>query len=319
MALSLTCDCGARFEVEDTLAGQEVSCPECQQPLKAPALQALPVRTSALAIASAVLALAGAFTVVGTLAAVVLGIVALVSIGRQRERLAGFGLAVFGVTAGAALTALTLLALTTGEVFGVGGWLREKAMADQIDTSGPLEVVAAKGFAVTRPSEKWGQATANVLEDPLLAPLQKNRDLLLVQPARNAFLDVRALGRNKRLGIDGGMEEAVRELQNVPENPFLGGAEDDEEMPRHRRPVNEVKKDPAGPHALPPLDGGEGKELAVDVQRAGQAWRCLVRVYSRKSDGALFVVRGYSTARAFRRLEAELRRGLDSFRLLPGR
>src|SRR5579872_4982561 len=103
MALSLTCDCGARFEVEDTLAGQEVSCPECQQPLKAPALQALPVQTSALAIASAVLALAGAFTVVGTLAAVGLGIAALVSIARHRDRLAGSGLALFGILAGAAL------------------------------------------------------------------------------------------------------------------------------------------------------------------------------------------------------------------------
>src|SRR4051812_13283476 len=56
MALSLTCACGARFEVEDTLAGQEVSCPECQQPLKAPALQRVPLRTSGFALASAQLA-----------------------------------------------------------------------------------------------------------------------------------------------------------------------------------------------------------------------------------------------------------------------
>src|SRR5579872_6625985 len=110
MALSLTCDCGARFEVEDTLAGQEVSCPECQQPLKAPALQGLPVRTSALAIASAVLALAGAFTVVGTVAAVVLGVAAQVSIRRHRERLAGYWLASFGIFAGVNLTVLMLLA-----------------------------------------------------------------------------------------------------------------------------------------------------------------------------------------------------------------
>ena len=33
MPLSLTCDCGARFELEEALAGQSVSCPECQQVL----------------------------------------------------------------------------------------------------------------------------------------------------------------------------------------------------------------------------------------------------------------------------------------------
>ena len=73
MPLSLICDCGARFEVEDALAGQTVSCPECQQPLKAPAAQRPTLRTSAFALASFLLAVVGAFTVVGTIAAVILG------------------------------------------------------------------------------------------------------------------------------------------------------------------------------------------------------------------------------------------------------
>src|SRR5205085_2801140 len=162
--------------------------------------QALPVRTSALALCSAVLALATAFTVVGTLAAVGLGIAALVSIGRQRDKLAGHGLAVFGIVAGAALTALTLLALTTSELFGLGG------------------------------------------------------------------------------------REALRELQNVPENPFLGGDEEDEDVPRRRRTLTQVEAEKG--RALPPLDGAEGQEQIVDVRRAGQAWRFLVRVYRKKS-GAL--------------------------------
>ena len=34
MPLSLICRCGARIELEDALAGQEVACPECQQPLE---------------------------------------------------------------------------------------------------------------------------------------------------------------------------------------------------------------------------------------------------------------------------------------------
>src|SRR6516164_8034723 len=102
MPLSLICACGARIELEDALAGQEVACPECQQPLKAPAgdAQAQPMRTSGLAIASLVLAVTGAFTVVGTLAAVVLGLAAVGFILRRRDRLAGLGYAVAGIAIG---------------------------------------------------------------------------------------------------------------------------------------------------------------------------------------------------------------------------
>jgi hypothetical protein len=315
MALSLTCDCGARFEVEDTLAGQEVSCPECQQPLKAPALQALPVRTSALALASAVLALAGAFTVVGTLAAVALGGAALVSIARNRERLAGSGFAIFGIVAGAALTALMVLALSTSELFNPGGWLREKSMADQIDTGGPLEVVdAAKGFAITRPSEKWGQALATALDDPILAPLQKDRDLLVVQPARNAFVDVRVAGdfRSKRLNFDQCREEVMNEFK-VSDNPFF---DPDDDGPPRRGSSRASQAQVESSRQLPALDGAEGEEMVVDVHRAGQAWRFLVRYY-KKPNGPLYIVRAYTQKRTFRRAEGELRKALDSFRLVP--
>src|SRR5262245_61562674 len=97
MALSLTCSCSAHFEVEDTLAGQVVVCPECQASLKAPTLDRKPLRTSGLALASVILALIGAFTILFTLLAVLLGVAALVSISRNRERLAGSGYAVFGI------------------------------------------------------------------------------------------------------------------------------------------------------------------------------------------------------------------------------
>ena len=56
MPLSLICACGARIELEDAFAGQEVACPECQQPLRAPAGQNQPVHTSAFALASLTLA-----------------------------------------------------------------------------------------------------------------------------------------------------------------------------------------------------------------------------------------------------------------------
>ena len=157
MPLSLICACGARIELEDALAGQEVACPECQQPLKAPAgdAQSQPLRTSGFALASLVLAITGAFTIVGTLAAIVLGLIAVVLIFRHRERLAGLGYAIAGIAIGVVFTALTVVAFSATEPFGFAGYMRERNMAPFVDTAGPLEVVD-RGWAITRPTEQWG-------------------------------------------------------------------------------------------------------------------------------------------------------------------
>ncbi len=120
----LTCACGARFEVDDTLAGQEVLCPECQQPIKAPALDRPPQVTSGWALASVVLALVGAFTVLGTVLAAVLGFYALLHIARNRQRVSGAGLAVFGICLGVLFTGLTVFALTTSDLFGLESLVR---------------------------------------------------------------------------------------------------------------------------------------------------------------------------------------------------
>src|SRR5579872_2104701 len=163
----LTCACGARFEVDDTLAGQEVLCPECQQPLKAPALERPPQVTSAWALASVVLALIGAFTVLGTLLAIVFGAVGLVSIARNRQRVTGTGFAILGICLGVLFTGLTVFALNTTDLLGLDAWVREHNLTERVDTSGPMEVVrVAKGFAITRPTEKWGQVLGNQSDEP---------------------------------------------------------------------------------------------------------------------------------------------------------
>ena len=122
----LTCACGARFEVDDSLAGQEVLCPECQQPVRATDAGRPPRVTSAWALASVLLALLGAFTVVGTIIAVVLGLIALVSIRRQRDRVTGSGFAVFGVCLGLLFTVLTIVAMNAVDLFGLESWLRDR-------------------------------------------------------------------------------------------------------------------------------------------------------------------------------------------------
>src|SRR5713226_8941860 len=140
MSLSLTCACSSQFEVEETFAGQVVSCPECQGSVRVPAATRRPLRTSAYALASVLLGVTLAFTVVGTILAVILGCVGLVSIARNRDRVTGAGYAVFGIVWGLVFTAVTLLALTRGELFGLDR-IRQHIMAGEVDLTGPMEVI----------------------------------------------------------------------------------------------------------------------------------------------------------------------------------
>ncbi len=190
MPLSLTCDCGARFEVEDALAGQTVSCPECQASLKAPAARRPVVRTSNFALASFLLAIVGAFTVVGTVAAVVLGLIGVASILRDRERLGGLGFAVTGIVLGGAFTALTLFSLSRLEFFGAA--MRRSQMIGQLDKSVDPNKdvdVSEGGFRITKPMT-WWRAGKDLQFFPAQPLLRGDAALLLVQPDMGAFVDV---------------------------------------------------------------------------------------------------------------------------------
>jgi hypothetical protein len=304
MPLPITCACGARFEADDALAGREARCPECQEPVAVPAADRAPPVTSLLALASATLALVGAFTVVGTALAAVLGLAGLVSISRNRDRLAGTGLATFGLVAGVALTALTLFALGSGELFGLGSFSRLGQFGDEVDFSGPLEVsVADKGFAITRPSAKWGRARHGAVDDPVADQLSDRPDLLLVQPARYLFVEAREADRG--LSLDRCRDEVVTALvtghNDVPGLPL-----------RNVRPtVRETKELPA--------DGwAQRREFVVDIRYGSQPWTMLVRL-QKKADGTVYITRGYTQRRHFARAEEELRRALDSFRALGGK
>ena len=239
MPLSLICDCGARFEVEDALAGQTVSCPECQQPLKAPAAQRPTLRTSGFALASFLLAMVGALTVVGTIAAVVLGAVAVVAILRNRERVAGLGFASCGIVLGLVFTTLSLWMLTTGELFGLPSSMRSFQMADQLEPADPKAPLAIKqnGFSLTRPSFRWVKAKKEFQYLPIDPLLRKDAVLLLVQPDLNAFVDVQV----ETGGRIASFEDTLISQLRPPSGPaqeqvkpnFPGG--DDQEGPSRRR------------------------------------------------------------------------------------
>jgi hypothetical protein len=309
MALSLTCACGARFELEDTLAGQEVTCPECQQVLKAPALPALPPRTSVHALASAVLALLGAFTIVGTIAAALVGCLALLRIARHRDQVTGAGFAIFGIVFGLLFTTFTVYALTTSDLFGLEGWVRSSATADELDYSGPLEIIRP-GFSLTRPSEKWGVAHSSPADDPSIAAIQMNRDLLLANPHRNAFIDVRALPLGRVRSLEQCESEVLAELDVHPSNAFLD--EDDEpNFPAGRSgKVQRLRT-----RALAEEDDVHGREIVAEVHYGPRRWHFILRLYQR-GRGTVYVVRAYVPQQKLRRVEPELTAALDSFTIL---
>jgi hypothetical protein len=269
----------------------------------------LPRATSGWALSSVLLALLGAFTVIGTVAAIVLGFIALVSISRQRERVTGSGFAVLGICLGILFTVLTVVALNAGDLFGLESWVRERTLARKIDTSGPLEIVqGSQGFAITRPNEKWGQLPNQDSGDPAVSYFQDQLDLLLMQLSRHAFIDVRALPVVPLQSLDRCEKDILAdfEVQHRPRDPFVDDEDDFHHGVRFRR---------LGERQLEARDGMEGREMALEVRCAGKPWHFLIRLY-RRGNGRIYVVRAYVPQRRFADIRGELETALDSFRIL---
>jgi hypothetical protein len=352
MPLGLICTCGARFDVDDTFAGREVVCPECQTTLHAPAGGPPPARTSLLAIVSVVLALSGALTIVGSAAGAIVGMIAAYQIWGDRQRQTGLSFALAGIILGVGFTVLTTLILAGGYLNGLDGRYREALFADQIDTSGPLDIRRAdKGFTLRKPAADWGIARRNKVDDPHVDGLRfgKDPDLLLLQPARFLFVDVRKETRSGELtaqDLDKRYCERVNHLVNYgrerdhqgqfnmwngrPQQwpPGRGAFPPDEDQLDPEDPIDPARPglkptfvDPHDRHGIPVRDdknndlAGSGYESVLDIKIGTQRWTVILRHY-RKGD-SIYVVRGYTQKSRFPAGEAELRQCLDSFRLLP--
>src|SRR5581483_648924 len=170
MPLSITCACGARLEMDDRFAGQSVPCPDCHASLHVPA--AAPPsypRVSGLAVASLMVSLIGAFTLVGGLAGALLGYFARRRIETQPTQLTDLRLARAAMVTGVGGTALALVALASPDVFHLGALLREFQWARKLDYSpasaSPPQVEKAVGVdskvSLLLPSARWGDLASN--------------------------------------------------------------------------------------------------------------------------------------------------------------
>jgi hypothetical protein len=310
MPFAVTCGCGARLEIDDRFAGQVIHCPDCQSPLPATGPNPARRRTSGLALASIILALAGAFTIVGTVAAIFVGGLALIQLSRNPGRLAGKGYAVAGIVVGALMTAGTVFALSSVEIFGLTALVAEAAWGDKLDYDGPLEVVRSQeGFAIKRPSKHWG-----VYKPPHWragGDLNQSAwdDLLLVLPSDEAVVICFAERVSPEDGIAKCRERFEREFRDMEK---VGLSNKTGRGMFRGSPV--IVKDTR----WPPMDGNlEKVEMQIDKRVGTEDKSFLVRIVKARGDDRMYVALGGVRRSRYPRLEKEIREALDSFRLLP--
>ncbi|MGH7227458.1 MAG: hypothetical protein ACRELF_29960, partial [Gemmataceae bacterium] len=191
-------------------------------------------------------------------------------------------------------------------LFGLETLLRKLDLAEKVDTHGPLEVVLSRpGFAITRPTEKWGQIHSKKSDDAAVDALQTDLELLLVQVSRHAFIDVRELPPIAFVTL----QQCQQEILDSFEEQHPRGLFDADDGPHSR-----VQRLDLG-RALPAKDGMEGRETELMMTRVGKPWHFIFRFY-RRGDGPIYVVRAYAPKRGFAAIQGELRTALESFRIL---
>lgn len=310
MPISVTCQCGARLEIDEKFLGKEVPCPDCQRPLPTKASAAPPPlempdfrRTSGLAVLSLTLAMVGAFTIVGTLAAIVVGVFALKEIANKSGKLEGLGFARAGIAVGAVFTFITLAAFVSPYVFDIDVILRNLAFAGRLKnpegetirvdvTNGDIEIQRPK------PSEQWRQ---------LLAKLQQTTDfdpdlLILVNVWEDAYISCQSSEP------DGGEDDEALEKRAIErfrksELVNLLSKRKSDLLPAHT--VVEKKAKAA--------DGTQ--EIIIDMRVGGQERRFLLIYSASKAQVRMNMVVGCARKGRFDRMQEEFRRVYASLKV----
>jgi hypothetical protein len=305
MTISLTCACGVRLEVDDTFAGQTINCPDCQRPLATPKPERAGVQTSGFAIASLTLALVGAFTLIGTVLAVLAGVLALLAIRRDPDRVTGKGYAVAGIVLGAAFTGLTVFAFSPLEVFGVHNLLGRARWAGQLDYNDPdQERCKNQGFTIKRPSPRWGVKRLDQKLDPHIP-----EDLLMVNLEEDAHLLCFGQQMLGETDLEQCRKHAVQEFEEQDRAGIFGG------KPGTRRAS---RVEVLWTKRPPPVGQMDIIELLLDKKMQGQQRRFLMQVRRDRDSGRAFVLLGGARKSNFDRLEPEIREAMKSFEPLPG-
>jgi len=302
MTLSLTCSCGARLDIDDKFARQVIHCPDCNRSLNTSPPVPEPPHTSGYALASFLLATTGAFTLLGTAAAIACGVLGLHHIRRAPVRVGGKRFAQAGIILGSVFTLVTLIALATTEFLRLDGLVRVIEWAGKVKYT-PDEVIFIDrnhGFdlggaaSIHRPSPSWGQLTFRQFDK------QNTDDLVLV----NLWEDAYIICLNKWLEGGQTLEDCRQEgqqrfLQSDLVTRILGRMRAD--SPPLAGQERESKQ----------LPGTDTQELVLDLRLGGISRTFLVRIL--RHGNWLHIVAGGTRRNRFARLEPDIVKALNSY------
>ncbi len=305
MTLSLTCLCGARLDIDEKFAGQTIHCPDCNRPLATAPPPPAPTTTSGLALASFTLALIGAFTVVGTLAAMVLGFLALMEL-RRSPGVGGRRFAKLGIALGAIFTIATLAVLWTGDLLRLDGFLRTVEWAGKLEYSTDDLILLDPGGAfdrggsasIRRPTSAWARL---IFRDPN-TERDKSDDLVLVDLWEDAYIVCLTKWIEPGLTLENCRQEGQQRFFQSELLTKILSRTGSKSLPLAGQ-ERERKQ----------LPGTETQEFVIDLRLGGVDRTFLVRVLR---DGTrLNIVAGGTRKSRFARLQPVLVNALDSYKM----
>jgi hypothetical protein len=253
-------------------------------------------------LASLLLALVGAFTLIGPLLAVACGLIAMRQIARAPQRLAGRGLAKAGVGLGLAFSVVSVAAFFWADWIGLDGLVRGLEWAHKIDYSGPLrdtqDDFRGGGFSLSRPSARWGK-----FGQPNTTSGDKEDRVVFVHLREDAYILVREGGTNGQDALETCRFTAEEMLMASPLLRRLGKLGHQDAFPKLNEKAGSYKQIP----------DTEILEIQLDVVLGGIPRTMLVRI--QRMGNRLFVVAGLTRTHRFARLEETFRQALDSFKI----
>jgi len=265
-----------------------------------------PAQKSGYAVASLILALVGAFTLVGTLAAIICGAMALGQIRRSPQEIGGKRFAQVGILLGIVFSLITLVCLSTTEFLRLDGLLRSIEWAGKIeylrDALVPINqsdgMDLGRSASIKLPSPSWGRCTFKEFD----APKEKTDDLVLVNLWDDAYL----VCLNKWIEPGQTLEVCRQEgqerfLQSELVNKILGRSSVNSPPPTgHDRDRKQIP-------------GTDTQEFLFDMRLGGMDWTFIIRVFR---DGTrLDIVAGGTRKNRLARLQPEIMKALDSYKM----
>jgi len=291
--------------VDDRFAGQMIQCPDCGRPLQAAPGEKLPLRTSGWAIASLFASVAGALTLIGPLLGIAAGGLALRSIRKHPDRLAGRSYALAGIVLGFLFSIVSGLAVLAPDILGIDFLLHGAEWAGKLDYSGSLEVKTDRGFFITKPTADWGLYRGQLETDPEKPMAVLNSDQVILV---NVAEDAHAIGylMVKTQLVEEQDSDRKTALDTFARSELL------RMLGRRRRGAGELPVEVVSSR-MTADDGREVQELVVDVQPGRQPRSFVMRVIRGGDD--IFIIAAGTRKNRFAALEKELRKLIEGFKI----